>query len=95
MVKAEESKDKPSIIYTLLAQKNMRIFNLAAIGLAVVAWIIRFYYFTAREDVEEREVTLADGTTVKRLETVELQDGFWLVIYTLIVFPLLFFVFVV
>ena len=60
----------------ILSRKNMRIFNLAACGLAIVAWVVRFWYFTAREELVEvdAEITAADGTTstVTTLEYVEL-----------------------
>ena len=42
----------------LLSKRNMKALNLLAIAIVVIAWLIRFYYFTKREDIVENE----DGT---------------------------------
>lgn len=39
----------------ILSRRNMRFINLGAIGIITVAWLVRFYYFTEREDYEEVE----------------------------------------
>jgi len=39
----------------ILSRKMMRIFNLGAIVLTIIAWVVRFYYFSKREKVVERE----------------------------------------
>lgn len=42
----------------LLSKRNMKVLNLLAIALVVIAWLIRFYYFTKRDNVIEND----DGT---------------------------------
>ena len=83
----------------LLSAKNMKVFNLGAISVVTIAWLVRFYYFSKREYITEvqTELTNADGTTYtgSRLDKSYLQDGFWMVIYTLFVFPVLIFFFLV
>lgn len=80
-------------VETALSRRNMRIINLAAISLIAIAWIVRFYYFGKREEIVEKTVT--DGkTTSTTLVKTEVQDGFWLIVYTLFVFPFLIFIFV-
>ena len=149
----------------LLSKRNMRLFNLGALGLILIAWCVRFYYFAEHDKIVEVDynsdtvtatvldadvtysvsgqavvdtttstatTTTADATTVStgstrrnlqttttastnttattaaavaidsteednirtvRMEKVYYQDGFWVVLYTLFVFPLLIFVF--
>ena len=79
---------------TALSKRNMRILNLAAIGLITIAWLVRFYYFGKREEVVEEDVT-TNGGTATTLVKKDVQDGFWLVIYTLFVLPFLIFIFVI
>ena len=85
----------------LLSRRNMRVFNLAAIALVTIAWGIRFYYFKEHEEVVENEidVEVSSGTSDSNLKTVKLeketvQDGFWMVMFTLFVFPCLIFIFI-
>ena len=78
----------------------MRLFNLGAMILITVAWAVRFFYFKKREEIVEKEVEQdnSSGTgkvTVVVLEKVDVQDGFWMVIYTIFIFPVLIFIFVV
>lgn len=70
----------------LLSKRNMKALNLLALAIVVIAWLIRFYYFTKREDIVENE----DGTVTQ----TEVQDGLMLIIYTLVVFPILILIFV-
>ena len=84
----------------MLSRRNMRLFNLGAMILITVAWGVRFYYFKKREEIVEKEVEQDSSTgtgkvTAVVLEKVEVQDGFWMVIYTIFVFPVLIFIFVV
>ena len=53
----------------LLSDRNMRIFNLIAIALVVVAWLVRFYYMKERDEIVEKEVT--DDAGVTTVEFVE------------------------
>ena len=71
----------------LLSKRTMKALNLLAIGLVIIAWLIRFYYFTKRENIIENE----DGT----ITTTEIQDSIILIIYTLLVFPLLIVIFII
>ena len=77
----------------LLSRRNMRIANLGAVGLITVCWLIRFYYFTEREDIVEVESTV-NGKKVTTLEKQYNQDNFWMILYTLAVLPILLFIFV-
>ena len=83
----------------LLSRKNMRLINLGAIGVITVAWLVRFYYFTKREVVTEVEQEFKDASgrksTATVLSKVEVQDNFWMVLYTLFVLPALIFIFVI
>lgn len=59
-----------------MSRRNMRFINLGAIGLITVAWLIRFYYFSKREEVNEveKEYTNENGVgtyTATVLEKVE------------------------
>jgi len=45
----------------LLSKRNMRALNILGIALVVIAWLIRFYYFTKRVEVIENE----DGTIIQ------------------------------
>jgi len=84
----------------ILSRKMMRIFNLGAIVLTIIAWVVRFYYFSKREKIVEIEKEFPNenglGThkgTILQKEVV--QDGFWLIVYTIIIFPMLIFIFVI
>lgn len=87
-------------IEEVLCNRNMRIFNLAAIFLITVGWVIRFYYFGKREEVKEVEVDAIiiegeePGIRAVKLAKVTVQDGFWLICYTLFIFPALIFIFI-
>ena len=82
----------------LLSLRNMRLFNLGAIGLIFLANLIRFYYFGKREKFIEREAetTDANGDTVTALvvEKTFARDSFWLMLYTLFVMPTMIFIFI-
>ena len=82
-----------------LTKRNMHYANLMAMILIIVAWVTRFYYFTKRETLVEtpKETTADDGTVTTTLvmEKVYVRDGFWQVVYTLVVFPVLILVFLV
>ena len=80
-------------VETTLSRRNMRILNLAAIALITVAWVVRFYYFGKREEIHEEQVKV-NGVTSTTLVKKEVQDGFWLVIYTLFVLPFMIFIFI-
>ena len=71
----------------LLSKRNMKVLNLGAIAIVIIAWLIRFYYFTKREDIVEN----ADGTVTQ----TEIQDSLMLMMYTLLVFPLLIAIFLI
>ena len=71
----------------ILSKRNMKVLNLLGIALIIIAWLIRFYYFTKRDDIVEN----ADGTVTH----VEVQDGLWLMIHTMVVFPILIGIFLV
>lgn len=84
----------------ILSRKNMRLINLGAIGVITVAWLVRFYYFSKREEVKEieKEYPNTNGVGTYKatvLEKVEVQDNFWMILYTLFVFPTLIVIFVV
>ena len=95
----ETKKAGPSKVAGLLSKKNMRIFNLIAIAMVIIGWIVRFYYFTKREEVVEQDVkvisTIGTEVTETQLVTKELQDSFMLMLYTLVIFPFLIFIFTI
>lgn len=70
----------------LLSKRNMKALNLVGITLVVIAWLTRFYYFTKRVDIVEN----ADGSVTQTV----VQDGIWLILYTLVVFPMLITIFI-
>ena len=39
----------------VFSKRNMRILNLVATLLVIIAWIARFYYITKREIIVEKE----------------------------------------
>ena len=47
---------------TALSRRNMRIFNLASIGLITIAWMVRFYYFGKQEVIVEQTVVITTTT---------------------------------
>ena len=51
MVKAEE----------ILSTKTMRILNIVAVTLFAISWLVRFYYITERDVINEETVTSTDG----------------------------------
>ena len=71
----------------LLSKRNMKILNFLAIAIVIIAWLIRFYYFTKREELHEN----ADGTVTQ----TEVQDSLMLIVYTLMVFPMLIAIFII
>ena len=71
----------------LLSKRNMKVLNFIAIAIVTIAWLIRFYYFTKREDIHENE----DGTITQ----TEVQDSLMLMVYTLVVFPILIAIFII
>jgi len=77
----------------------MHLFNLASIGLVLIANLTRFYYFGKREQFTEREVASIDEDGDIVTETVVdktyARDSFWMMLYTLIVFPIFIFIFIV
>ena len=83
----------------VLTRRNMRLINVFAAVLIAVAWVTRFYYFTKREVVKEKEVTTinTEGASVTEILLVkeEEQDGFWLILYTIFVFPVLIFIYLI
>ena len=83
----------------LMQRRNMRYFNLGAIGLVTLAFLVRFYYFGKREDFVEVEYNTvnAAGETVTgtKVEKTYARDSFWMFIYTLFVFPIMIMIFVI
>ena len=82
----------------VLTQRNMRILNLGALLLVIIAWLARFMYFVKQEEMIEREVESTDPNTGKtitttQLEKIEVSDSFWMIVYTLVVLPVLIFIF--
>ena len=84
----------------ILSKRNMRLMNIGAITLVTIAWLIRFYYMTERETVDERTVETVDPVTNSTVTNTELvktyeQDGFWFIMYTLFIFPILIALFII
>ena len=82
----------------IFTQRNMRILNLGALLLATIAWVARFMYFFKQEKMVEREVETTDANTGKTitttvLEKMEVSDSFWMMVYTIVVLPVLIFIF--
>ena len=53
----------------VLTQRNMRILNLGALLLVIIAWLARFMYFVKQEEMIEREVESTDPNTGKTITT--------------------------
>ena len=56
--KLEFKFEKMASAAEILSKRNMKALNLIAIAIVIIAWLIRFYYFTKREHIVENE----DGT---------------------------------
>ena len=83
----------------LMQRRNMRFFNMGAAGLVTLAFLIRFYYFGKREVFIEVEYSSVnnDGETVTgtQVEKAYQRDSFWMFLYTLFVFPVMIFIFII
>ena len=57
----------------VLSKKNMRMLNVFAAVLVIVAWFIRFFYFGKREEIVEKEVTSTNdkGESVTEIKLVK------------------------
>ena len=83
----------------LMQRRNMRFFNMGAAGLVTLAFLIRFYYFGKREVFIEVEYSSVNnnGETVTgtQVEKAYQRDSFWMFLYTLFVFPVMIFIFII
>ena len=81
----------------LLSKRNMRIINLASIGVVTIANFIRFYYFGERERFVEKTVERIENNSVVSSNVVEKtfeRDSFWMFTYTLFLIPVFIFIFI-